>query len=116
MQMCVDYSQDFRGRKRFRQRTNRTESFRFVEDLRIAVGADEKNRYLRLQCEKVCNHLETRDISQEKIDNAESKSPLARLIDSILPFCHKHNLVAVRLEHKPERVAYGRLVVNHEDR
>jgi len=80
------------------------------------VRGNEKNRYVRLNCEQVCNYLVTRNVRQKEIDNAKSKAPVTRLFDSILPCCYKHDLVAVRLKHKPERVAYGRLVIDNENR
>ena len=54
----------------------------------------------------VCDYLKPGDVSQKKIDNTKPEAPLARLVYSIHSVRHEHNLVAVRLEHKPERVAY----------
>ncbi|HYV13245.1 MAG TPA: hypothetical protein VE980_20235, partial [Pyrinomonadaceae bacterium] len=67
------------------------------------------------KCEEVFDYLKPGNVCQVKIYNTESEAPITRLFDSILPFCHKHDLVAVRLKHKPERVAYGRLVIHNED-
>ena len=113
--MCVDYLENFGGWKWFREHTNGAESLRFVANLRTDVRGDEKNRYLRVKCEKFRDYLESCDVRQEKIDNTELKTPVTSLFDSLLPCCYKHNLVAARLKHKPERVAYRRLVINHQD-
>lgn len=79
------------------------------------MSRDKKNRNLRLEIVNVCDYLETRDVRQKKIDDAESEAPVACLIDSLLALGHKDHLVSVRLEHKPERVAYGWLIINNEN-
>ena len=75
------------------------------------MSGDEKNRDLRLKVVNVCNYLKAGDVSQKKIDDTEFKTPVARLVYSIQSFRHKYDFVAVRLEHKPERVAYGGFVI-----
>ena len=79
------------------------------------MSGDEKNRNLRLEIVNVCDYLKPRDVSQKEIDDTETKTPLARLVYSFHPFRHEHNLVAVRLEHKPERIAYGRFVIDDQN-
>lgn len=79
------------------------------------MGGNEKNGNLRLDREKIFDYLKPGSVCQEKVNDTKSEAPSARLFDSFFAFCHKHNLVAVRLKHKPERVAYGRLVINNED-
>ncbi len=79
------------------------------------MRGDEKNRNLRLQVVNVCDYLKPGDVSQKEIDDTETKPPVTRLIYSVHPFCYKHDLVAVRLEHKPERVAYGRFVIDDQN-
>jgi hypothetical protein len=63
----------------------------------------------------VCDYLEPRDVGQKQIDDSETKTAVARLINPIHPFCHKHDLVAVRLKHKPECVAYRRFVIDDQN-
>jgi len=63
----------------------------------------------------VCDYLKPGDVSQKEIDDTETKTPVARLVYPVHPFCDKHDLVAVRLEHKPERVAHGRFVIDDQN-
>ena len=77
--------------------------------------SDEKNRYLRLKREQVCDDLESGNIRQKKVYDTKSKAPVARLVDSILAFCYKHNLVAVGLKHDLERVANRWFIINYEN-
>lgn len=76
---------------------------------------DEKNRYVRLNVAQVGDDLKAGGVRQKKIDDAQFKTPLACLINSLLTFGHQHYLVAVRLEHKLERIAYGWLVINDKN-
>jgi hypothetical protein len=68
-----------------------------------------------LKCEQVSDYLKPGNVCQVKVNNAKSEAPVARLFDAVQPFCYKHDFEAVRLKHKPERVAYGRLVINNEN-
>ena len=79
------------------------------------MRGDEKNRNLRLEIVNVCDHLEAGNVRQKKIDDTESEVPAACLIDSILAFSYKDDLVPVRLEHQPERIANGWLIINDEN-
>ena len=79
------------------------------------MRGDEKNRNLRLQVVNVCDYLKPGDVSQKEIDDTETEAPLSRLINSLHPLCDKHNLVTARLEHKPERVAYGWFVIDDQN-
>ena len=79
------------------------------------MSGDEKNRNLRLEISNVCDYLKPGDVSQKKIDDTKPEAPVAHLIYSVHSIRHKYNLVAVRLEHKPKRVAYGRFVIDDQN-
>ncbi len=65
----------------------------------------QHNRQLRLKTANACDHLKPGDVSKEEIDDAEPKTPAARMVDSVMAIGRKHDLIAVRLEHKLERIA-----------
>ena len=79
------------------------------------MSGDQKNRDLRLKIANVRDYLEPGDVSKKKIDNSEFKTPVTRLVYSIQSFRNQHNFVAVRLEHKPERVAHRRFVIDDQN-
>jgi len=63
----------------------------------------------------VFNYLKPGNVPEKKIDDTETEAPLSRLINSLHPLCDKHNLVTMRFEHKPERVAYGWFVIDDQN-
>ena len=76
---------------------------------------DQDDWNFRLVLANVRNYLKTGDVRQEEIDDAETKRSLSHLINSSETARNKDHLVAVRLKHKPERVAYRGLVIYDED-
>lgn len=92
--------------KWFCERTNRTEFFCFGEYLRTAMRSDQDDRYLWLEIKQIGDDLEPRDVRQKQIDDTKTEAPAARLINAITTVIDKHNLVALRLKHQPECVAY----------
>lgn len=101
--------------KRLCERANGAESFRFSENLRAAVCSDQQNRNVWLQVEDVGNDFKAGDVRQIKIDDAEPEAPLSYLIDPVDSIGDEDDLVALRLEHEPERVANRRLIINYQD-
>ena len=89
--------------------------YRFIKNLWAAMRADQHNRYLRLMLVNIFDHLKPGDVGQKKIYDTKTEAPLPRLIDSVNPFGHEHHLVAAGFEHKPERVAYGRFVIDDQN-
>lgn len=92
--------------KRLRQRPDRAEFFRFGEDLRCSVRRDQQQRNLRLQLKQIGDDLKSGDIREKQIDDAEPKPQAARLVEPIATVGGKHNFIALRLKHQPERIAY----------
>jgi len=75
------------------------------------MSGDQNDWYFRLMLANAGDYLEAGDVGQEEIDDTETKAPPAYLIDSVKTVSNKDYFVAVRLEHKPERVAYGGFVI-----
>jgi len=79
------------------------------------MRGDEKNWCLRLELANAGNYFKARNIVQKQIDDTKTEAPLSRLINSLHALCDKHHLVTARLEHKPERVAYGWFVIDDQN-
>ena len=110
-----DQLEDFGWRKRLRQRPDSPEFHRFSENRRSAVRGDQHNRHLRLDAANARDHLKARDIGKEQIDDAEHEAPAPRLVNSVVTVGRKHNLITLRLQHKLQRIAYRRFVVNNQN-
>ena len=92
--------------KGLRQRTDRAEFFCFGEDLRSAVCRNQQQRDLRLQLKQIGDDLKSGGVSQKQVNDAEPKAQAARVVEAIATVGSQHNLVALRLQHQPERVSY----------
>ena len=75
----------------------------------------QHNRQLRLKAANACDHLKPCDVGKEQIDDAEPKTPAARVVESIMAIGRKHDLIAMRLEAKLERITYRRFIVNDQN-
>ena len=101
--------------KRLSECTDRSESFRFVKDLRRAVRRDQKNRNMRLQSPQIRNHLKPGDVRQIQIYDTKPEALRARLINTVNSIRNQDNFITSRFKYHPERVAYRRFVINYED-
>ena len=115
MHVGVNQFAEFGGWKWFRERADCAEFLSFSENLFATMCGDENDWYFRLVFANAGDYLEAGDVRQEEIDDTKTKVSPAHLVGSIKTPRTKNHLVAVRLKHEPERVAYGGLVIYDED-